>query len=530
MTYLLLPGRQIVNTRYQDEYLDRILGLDLAALPEMLGSAPPGKVTTLVFAVTSANRSDSRYNPLPFEIRAILVYEFARRLKADFGVGFHIVGVPHAPPSDDFPNRVLKELAAQTDGRLTLTPADTVVFTSTAPLINAWRSLGFAVLPGEYDPVAKRLTELVPTQVVTQVGEGQTPLEELALSKATRAVFRDFPDAVAQIRRLYHDPILTEQGDLTETRNYRTYTQAMNDAIDLKYAEVRPFLHGGKIVDEGCADGALLERVARDFPDSDLVGVDLSAEMLARGREAQRAGAFGGAFVFFKQQNLMSPVTDAQANQADTIICNSTLHELWSYGEGDATVRAYLRGKVRQLRPGGRLVVRDVVGPDDKDALILLKCRTDDGVREPDTHFDDVTPVADLSTKGRFVRFDRDFRADYPYQPHGTQSDVDTVTVNGEDYLRLRLGYAMEFVAKMDYVDNWLSEMHEAFCFWSFADWERELADAGLSLLPGSHAYVNEWRVQHSFAPRVALFNLDGTPRPFPVTNMILAAEKRGGG
>lgn len=521
MTYLLLPGRQIVNTRYQDEYLERTLGRDLSGLPELLGTAPTGKVTTLVFAVTSANRSDSRYNPLPFEIRAILVYEFARRLKADFGVNFHIVGVPHAPPSDDFPNRVLKELAAQTEGRLTLTPTDTVVFTSTPPLIDAWRALGFAVLPGEYDTQAKRLIEPVPAQIVTQVGEGVLPLEEIALSKATRTVFRDFPDAVAQIRRLYHDPILTEQGDLTETRNYHTYTQAMTDAIDLKYAEVRPFLHGGKIVDEGCADGALLERVARDFPDSDLVGVDLSAEMLARGREAQRAGAFGGAFVFFKQQNLMSPVTDAQAGQADTIICNSTLHELWSYGEGDETVRAYLRGKGRQLRPGGRLVVRDVVGPDDKDSLVLLKCRTDDGVKKHDTYFDDVTDVADLSTKARFARFDRDFR------PGEAHSDVDTVTVNGENYLRLTLGYAMEFVAKMDYVDNWLSEMHEAFSFWSFADWKRELADAGLSLLPGSRAYVNEWRVEHSFAPRVALFDLDGTPRLFPVTNLILAAEKR---
>lgn len=518
MTYLLLPGRQIVNTRYQDEYLERTLGRDLSGLPEMLGKAPAGKVTTLVFAVTSANRSDSRYNPLPFEIRSILVYEFARRLKADFGVSFHIVGVPHTPPSVDFPSRVLKEMAAQTEGRLTLTPAETVVFTSTPPLIDAWRMLGFAVLPGEYDPIAKRLTEPVPAQIVTLVGEGLLPLEEIPLSKATRAVFRDFPDAVAQIRRLYHDPILTEQGDLTETRNYRTYTQAMTDAIDLKYAEVRPFLHGGRIVDEGCADGALLERVARDFPDSDLVGVDLSAEMLARGREAQRAGAFGGAFVFFKQQNLMSPVTDAQAGQADTIICNSTLHELWSYGEGDETVRDYLRGKVRQLRPCGRLVVRDVVGPDDKDSLVLLKCRTDDGLPADDG----TANVSELSTLARFHRFQRDFR------PGEAHPDVEAVTINGTDYLRLPLGYAMEFVAKMDYVDNWLSEMHEAFCFWSFADWERELAGAGLSPLPGSGAYVNEWRVEHSFAPRVTLFDLDGTPRPFPVTNLILAAEKWG--
>jgi SAM-dependent methyltransferase len=516
MTYLLLPGRQIVNTRYQEEYLNRILGRDLAALPEMLGQAPGGKVTGLVFAVTSCNRSNSRYNPLPFEIRAILVYEFARRLKADFGVDFHILGVPHYPPSEKFAGLVLKEITEQTEGRLTLTPDNTVVFSSTPPLIADYQRLGFAVLPGEYDPDAKIYGQSTPHVIVRQIGEETAALEDIPLSNSARAVFRDFPDALAQIRRLFHDPILTEQGDLTETRNYGTYTRDMAGAIDLKYREIQPFLRPGKIVDEGCADGALLQRVARDFPDSDLIGVDLSAEMLARARESQRAGAFGGAFVFFKQQNLMTPVSDAQADRADTILCNSTLHELWSYGEGNETVRAYLRGKRKQLRLGGCLVIRDVVGPDDKEALVLLECAPDDGLAEDDGAAD----VATLSARARFARFRRDFR------PGEAHPNVESVMQNDRLLLRLPLGYAMEFIAKMDYADNWLSEMHEAFCFWSFADWTRELADAGLVVLPGSHAYVNEWRVEHSFQQRVRLYAPDGTPLLFPVTNMVLAAEK----
>jgi hypothetical protein len=516
MTYLLLPSRQIVNTRFQEQYLSQILGRDLAGLPEMLGAAPTGVVTDIVFAVTSCNRSNSRYNPLPFEIRAILVYEFARRLKADFGVHFHILGIPHYPPTEKFAGLILKEIAEQTEGRLALTPTDTVVFTSTPPIIDDYRRLGFAVLPGEYDPAAKTFTQPVPNAIVKQLGEETVSLEDIPLSISTRTVFRDFPDALAQIRRLFHDPILTEQGDLTETRNYTTYTRAMSDAIDLKYAEIQPFVRVGKIVDEGCADGALLERVARDFPDSDLIGVDLSAEMLARAHEAQRAGAYGGAFVFFKQQNLMSPVTDAQKDRADTIICNSTLHELWSYGAGDETVRAYLRGKQKQLRSGGCLVIRDVVGPDDKDEVVELACVDTDGLPEDDG----LVAVETLSTQARFTRFVRDFR---PGEAHPI---VETMTREGRTVFRLPLGYAMEFIAKMEYTDNWLSEMHEAFCFWSFADWTRELADAGLRVLPGSHAYVNEWRVSHSFQTRVRLFALDGTPRPFPVTNMVLAAEK----
>ncbi len=85
----------------------------------------------------------------------------------------------------------------------------------------------------------------------------------------------------------------------------------------------------------------------------------------------------------------------------------------------------------------------------------------------------------------------------------------------------------MEFIAKMEYVDNWLSEMHEEFCFWSFSDWTREMQAAGFAVLPASHAYVNQWRVEHSFQSRVQLFDIAKAPLDFPVTNMILVGEKR---
>ena len=224
----------------------------------MLGDAPAGQVSDLVFAATSCNRGNSRYNPPPFEIRAILVYEFARRLKADFGVDFHILGIPHYPSSARFAGLVLKEIAEETEGRLTLTPGNTAVFSSTPPLIGDYQGLGFAVLPGEYDPVTKTYTQPTPNVIVQQIGVETALIENIPLSNSTRIVFRDFPDALAQIRRLFHDPLLTEQGDLTETRNYSTYTRDMAGAIDLKYDEIRPFLRPGKIVDEGCADGALL--------------------------------------------------------------------------------------------------------------------------------------------------------------------------------------------------------------------------------------------------------------------------------
>ena len=351
---------------------------------------------------------------------------------------------------------------------------------------------------------------MVPNEIVQQIGEDQIPLEKIPLSKATRAVFAEMPEMITRIRRLFADPILTEQGDLTETRNYGSYTRAMSDIVDIKYTEIKDYLIAGKIVDEGCADGVLIERIVRDYPDSDIIGVDLSAEMLARANEAKRAGAFGDAFVFFKQQNLMTPVSPAQERSVDTIICNSTLHELWSYGAQAVTVREYLRNKYLQLRPGGRLVIRDVVGPEAGDETVLLSCKTDDGSNDPNAE-----DVGTLSTHARFLRFVTDF------QPR-------RIAFEAVDDHRFQLTRrdAMEFITKMDYTDNWRSEMHEEFCFWDFSQWKDEMTQAGFRVLEASHAYLNPWRVTHSFQPRVALFDLAGEPLPYPVTNMILVGER----
>ncbi len=119
-----------------------------------------------------------------------------------------------------------------------------------------------------------------------------------------------------------------------------------NEAIvDLKYSDIKSYILPGRIVDEGCADGALLTRIADDFPDSDLIGIEITGELISRCLERQRAGEFGEAFVHFHQRNLISPIFEA--GTIHTTICNSTLHELWSYNHRDVTVLAYLRQKLQ---------------------------------------------------------------------------------------------------------------------------------------------------------------------------------------
>jgi hypothetical protein len=79
---------------------------------------------------------------------------------------------------------------------------------------------------------------------------------------------------------------------------------------------------------------------------------------------------------------------------------------------------------------------------------------------------------------------------------------------------------------KKDYVDNWQSEMHEKFCFWTYQDWVDEMTKVGFSILPQSKAYTNEWIVKNRFDGKVQFYDLSGEVLPFPVTHLLLLGEK----
>ena len=519
--YLLFAGRHLVNTRFQEEYLFRHV-------------RPP--IDHLVFAITSCNQAGSRYNPIPFHIRAIGVDRFARSIASVLRVGYSIYGIPHHRSTNDFCELLAKEICEQSDGELDLTPQNTIVLTSTPSLIRRWGALGFFVLPAEARPAGAGewvLETPTPVEVIRKIGEeGPAALDSewvrCTLHGASLSLLQDFPQVVETIHALHQEPLLGDSGSITESRDYDTYVRAMGGTIDLKYDEIRDFLLPGRILDEGCADGALLTRIARDFPDSDLIGVDLSAEMLARARERQRAGQFSGSFVFFRQHNLMKPLP--LRYPVDTVICNSTLHELWSYGRGEADVRQYLRMKRNQLRTGGRLVIRDGVGPPEKDRPVLLWCNLHDG-SEANERLSEGTSVSappeesleHLSTQALFRRFAADFR---PQDGGSVFPWSEAALRSGQPVFRTSLEYAMEFITKMSYRDNWQSEMHERFCFWDLEAWKTALQEAGFRVLPGSSAYVNEWRVRNCFQGRVALYDLEGSPLAYPPTNMVLVGEK----
>ncbi|HVT81136.1 MAG TPA: methyltransferase domain-containing protein [Phycisphaerae bacterium] len=524
MAILLFPGRHLLTTRFQERYLADLLRT--------------GEIREVVFAITSANQANSRYNPLPLEVRAVGVDRFARDVCAPAAVRWRIVPVPHYGPTARFADFLLKEIREGTDGELTLAPA----------VMKQFEDLGFGVLTAELEArEPPRYCAPTPIEVLKRAVAADDPLKDAEvaaeISAATASMWRDFPDVLRRVVRLYRDPLLTEQGSLTEMRNYSTYAAGMGDRaiLELKYQDIRQAIRPGRIADEGCADGALLVPIARDFPDSDLIGIEITGEFMARCRERQRALEYGGTYIHFHQRNITEAIFSPDS--IDTTICNSTTHELWSYGSKAETVRAYLREKFRQTRRGGRIIIRDVVGPDDRLDEVLLWCNPADGENKraaPDMKGPTLQKALEAqSTAARFETFCAWYLADQVASGHRTPSEMlqpRRERIDHRDYFVLPLHHAMEFLLKKDYTDNWRSEMNEEFCFWSFEDWKRELRNAGFNIIErsetpaaGSRAYCSGWIVKNRFEGKVELWRKSGSGLrrlDSPATNMVLVGEK----
>src|SRR3989344_5064184 len=102
MAYLLFPGRHVANTKFQESYLRRLVYPVSGEKPvEMLGPSI-GDLDSIVFAITSSNQQDSRFNPISYTERTVGVDRFRRDLEEILpsSIGYHMVGIPHFDHSD----------------------------------------------------------------------------------------------------------------------------------------------------------------------------------------------------------------------------------------------------------------------------------------------------------------------------------------------------------------------------------------------------------------------------------------------
>lgn len=509
MEFLLFPGRHHVLTTFQ---ADRLRAL----------TSPGGACSgaTVVWPVTSANHHTTKRNPVPYDRREAAI----ERMSVAEGLRSLVVAVHDVPPTDSFAAATVK--ACEAELGVGLAPSSTTVACSTPEVSAMYRALGYAVLPVEdgADPQPAR-----PWDVLLDIAHGNERWRELA-HPATVDVFDRYRLA-EHIRRCVNDPVIGDDGGLTPTRDYHTYAESFEAASDRKWSQISDFVRPGRILDIGCATGGLLERIDRDprFHESDLLGVEVARHLMAECEHKLNQGVFRNPNVFFFQRNMLGDAT-FPPNSIDTSISIALTHEIWSYTpptDGSSrldAVRRFVHNIAGHTAPGGVWINSDVCAPDEPDRLVALTLDDSDG-RNPGTIVDlDAWPreaVADhitgLSTRARFDQFVRDF---------SRNAGVTIAFEQAGDTILLRLADAMDFLTRKDYADNWLSESHEQFCGLTFADWTTIVADAGLRMAPGSHAWRNDWVIDNRIAPVAAIADPGGVALEWPVTHLLAVVEK----
>jgi ubiquinone/menaquinone biosynthesis C-methylase UbiE len=126
---------------------------------------------------------------------------------------------------------------------------------------------------------------------------------------------------------VFNDPLLGDEGDITETRDYQTYRQAFEDGAERKYRLIAPHIKGGRIVDIGCATGSIIRMMSKDksLVESDIYGIEASRKLYDICEQNRQDGYFSNENVFFYQRNIMTG-TIFPDNSIDTTTTLSLTH------------------------------------------------------------------------------------------------------------------------------------------------------------------------------------------------------------
>ena len=299
-----------------------------------------------------------------------------------------------------------------------------------------------------------------------------------------------------------------DRGNLSE---YEEYFAGMDASMQQKIAlTTAHFPSRGRIADMGSGSGSGTFDLARLYRDLEVVGVDINPVTVEYSNDHYRA------------ENLRYVTGDIAdevfpPESLDGILDSSVLHHVTSFNGFDAAqITRTLRNQVAQLRPGGVLIIRDFVVPDDAQKRVFIDLPTTDGK--------DSGALADLSSAALFEVFARDFRCSLNLTS-GVEFEKHASPRKGFARFATTLRYAAEFVLRKDYRDHWTPELLEEYTYFSQADFEEGFRRENLRIVVSMPLW-NPWIVENRFAGKFFLSDSEGGELVFPPTNFLIVGEK----
>ena len=137
----------------------------------------------------------------------------------------------------------------------------------------------------------------------------------------------------------------------------RGYLERLSKPLQEKMRIAEFIDRGAKdILDVGCADGVVTDALAHAFPQARVYGIDLDesfiGEATQRAQGAEHTPAYDKVYL---RQLLERP------ERYDAVTFASVLHEFYTYGNREPSVMKAIADAYELLKPGGRIVIRDMI-------------------------------------------------------------------------------------------------------------------------------------------------------------------------
>jgi len=288
------------------------------------------------------------------------------------------------------------------------------------------------------------------------------------------------------------------------------YVSSMEKSAKDK-ARLFPFVRGKLIVDMGAGAGPLSELLSIHFPESKIIAVDCEQDMIVRLKKR------------FKENPRIKVVksnvqTFSCPEKVDTVIFTSVLHEVFSFKDySHQEVIETLKNVHKILTPGGRLIIRDGIQPEQETLYLRAK---------------------NSWAYEKFNRFVKNFRVRPIVFCKGVFNNDSFIQQKPKDYeefekkkffIEMHSQDASELLSKYFYSeDNWEIELKEQFGIWSLREYQHVLIDIGYHIVY-AETYVLPYLIKEHYSKDFDVYRLENgypTKIQYPPSTMILVAEK----
>lgn len=277
--------------------------------------------------------------------------------------------------------------------------------------------------------------------------------------------------------------------ELTSGRMFGAYGSMMDAALADKTKDIEPWLVDGLVVDRGCGTGALMDYLARK--NRKVVGVELSDQL-----SKEHVGVINA--------DINAPVF--ADGFASNVILSSVLHEVFSYkGHSLYPVLACLANSARELRSGGRIIIRDIWTPQSNcinNIRLFVDNATFTKARELSKYHIERHPV------------DNDLNM-YDYViPDNRESGTYEIVCG--------LRFAVEFLSKKDYTGHWKLELGETYTSVKISELVEMAGALGLNVIH-AEPMTNKWIIKNRWKKGVRIL-MRGKMEMY--TNQLIVLEK----